>query len=109
MIDKASRHKSVMDCQSFPAIASLGKSLDPIPTQVTPALNPADRFSSVGSTAPVAMIRVHGMGAAHTITAFAQAEGALHFDSIGIILILLFFINFCCGNERIDPSFLNLY
>ena len=63
MIDKALRHKSVMDCQSFPAIASLGKSLDPIPTQVTPALNQADRFSSVGSTAPVAMIRVHGMGA----------------------------------------------
>jgi hypothetical protein len=28
--------------------------------------------------------------AAHTITTFAQAEGALHFDSIGIILILLF-------------------
>ena len=34
--------------------------------------------------------------AAHTITAFAQAEGPLHFDSIGIILILLFFGDFCC-------------
>ena len=35
--------------------------------------------------------------AAHTITTFAQAEGALHFDSIGIILILLFFGGFCCS------------
>ena len=34
---------------------------------------------------------------AHIIATFAQAEGVLHFDSIGIILILLFFINFCCG------------
>ena len=29
--------------------------------------------------------------AAHTITAFAQTKSALHFDSIDIILVLLFF------------------
>ena len=49
--------------QSFPAILSAGNSFDPIPTQVTPDLNQAVRFSSVGSTAPVAIIILHGIGA----------------------------------------------
>src|SRR5574344_2597357 len=62
-MDNAERHKSVMACHSPLAIASLGKSFEPMPTQVTPALNQAVRFSSVGSTAPVAMISDQGIGA----------------------------------------------
>ena len=34
-----------------------------MPTTVTPALNHAERFSSVGSTAPVAIIIDQGIGA----------------------------------------------
>ena len=56
--------------------------------------------------------------ATHTITAFAQAESALHSDSIGIILILLFFINFCTkfnrcfdltSDDRPEPWLRNTY
>src|SRR5512145_2372275 len=37
-------------------------SCEPIPTQAAPALNQAHRLSSVGSTPPVGMILVHGIG-----------------------------------------------
>ena len=63
MISNALTQRSVIAFQSFAAIASFGNSLEPIPTQVTPALNQPDRFSSVGSTAPVAMISDQGIGA----------------------------------------------
>ena len=73
-MDNAERHKSVMACHSPLAIASLGKSFEPMPTQVTPALNQAVRFSSVGSTAPVAMISDQGIGA----FIFFHEGGAAH-------------------------------
>src|SRR3546814_1418619 len=41
---------------------SFGKRLDPMPTQVAPALNHFARFSAVGSTPPVTMMLVQGMG-----------------------------------------------
>src|SRR6056297_3553364 len=44
------------------SIMSFGNSLDPIPTQVTPALNQFSRFSRVVSTPPVGMMLVHGHG-----------------------------------------------
>ena len=45
--------------------------------------------------------------AAHTITAFAQTKSALHFDSIDIILVLLFFS--ACAVAFGLPSFCLLY
>ena len=43
MMSRAARQRSVIADQSFAAIASLGKRLLPIPTQVTPALNQPSR------------------------------------------------------------------
>ena len=63
MMLNALLQRAVMAFQSLAAMASLGNRLEPIPTQVTPALNQADKFSSVGSTAPVAIIIDHGIGA----------------------------------------------
>ena len=42
---------------------SAGKRFEPIPTHVTPALTHAERFSSVGSTAPVTISIDQGIGA----------------------------------------------
>ena len=63
IVASASRQSVDIASQLPAAIISFGNSLEPMPTQVTPALNQADRFSSVGSTAPVAMIIDQGIGA----------------------------------------------
>ena len=65
---RASLHLSVTYCQSSALTLSAGKSLEPMPTQYTPALNHAVRFSSVGATPPVTMIFDHGMGALRFLT-----------------------------------------
>src|SRR5690554_7939502 len=49
--------------------SSLGKRLEPIPTQVTPALNQPLRLASEVSTPPVGMMLVQGMG---PLTAFTK-------------------------------------
>ena len=51
-----------MASQSPEATTSLGKSLDPMPTAVTPLAAQARRLSSVGSTAPVHMTIAQGSG-----------------------------------------------
>src|SRR5690554_2041671 len=61
-IERQCLHSSVIVFQSPLCNTSFGNKLDPIPTQVAPALNHADRFSSVGSTPPVTMIFDHGIG-----------------------------------------------
>ena len=63
IISSAFRQREEILPQSSAAITSFGKSLEPIPTQKTPALNQAERFSSVGSTAPVTIICAQGSGA----------------------------------------------
>ena len=63
IISIALRQRAVIASQSPASMLCLGKSFEPIPTTVTPALNHAVRFSSVGSTAPVAIIIDHGIGA----------------------------------------------
>src|SRR5512138_1556275 len=50
------------------AITSFGNSLLPMPRHATPALIQAVTLSSVASTPPVGMIRVHGMGPAMSLT-----------------------------------------
>ena len=62
------RQSSEMDFQFPEAIASFGKSFDPIPTAVTPDAAQALRLSSAGSTAPVAIIIVQGSGASMLFT-----------------------------------------
>src|SRR5690554_5484928 len=62
MTEMQSRHSSVIFPHSRLARTSLGKRFEPMPTQVTPALNQADRLSSLGETPPVTMIFDHGIG-----------------------------------------------
>ena len=50
---RASAHLSVIACQFRATITSLGKSLEPIPTQSTPLLIHSVRLSLSGDTAPV--------------------------------------------------------
>src|SRR3546814_10008616 len=62
MISSADRAVLSSWPQSLLRISSFGKRLDPMPTQVAPALNHFARFSAVGSTPPVTMMLVQGMG-----------------------------------------------
>ena len=68
MMDRESRQIWEMVSQSPFSMHSLGNNLDPIPTQVIPDLNQADRFPLVGSTAPVAISKHHGIGAFMLLT-----------------------------------------
>ena len=68
MYPKASWHLAVIAAQSPAATVSLGKSLEPIPTQRTPALIQGVRFSSVGYTAPVTMMLLQRKGAITFLT-----------------------------------------
>ena len=70
IISNASLHSRVIEPQSPALIISLGNKLLPIPTQVAPALNQLDKFSSDGFTPPVTRIFVHGIGA---FTPFTKA------------------------------------
>src|SRR5574344_2272677 len=63
MMPRENWHNSLILFQSPAATTSLGNSLLPIPTQHAPAFTQAERFSSVGSTAPVTMNCVQGSGA----------------------------------------------
>src|SRR5574344_2153597 len=63
MASKHSLHLLVMYAQSPSATLSLGKSLEPLPTQKTPASNHFFRLSASGATPPVTMIFDQGIGA----------------------------------------------
>src|SRR5690606_41978439 len=56
MISNASATFSFSNDQFLFAIISFVNNCDPMPTHMTPALNQALRFCSVGSTPPVGMI-----------------------------------------------------
>ena len=69
----ASAQMRLIALQSFAAINSFGKRQLPIPTAKAPALNHDDRFSAVGSTPPVTIILLQGIGAIKPLINFGPS------------------------------------